>query len=277
MFLNDSKGDYSKIIDICNEAEAYLRNNPIYEQRVRLAELAMVKMNAYVDLRDYDNGFENAEKCMIYFTPGSNNWLVFLEAYFLLAMHSGNSQKAWDIYNQAVNHPRFAFSSPERQEKWKIFEAFIYYSLRDAINKAKQSKLAHQAKFRIEKFLNEVPIASKDKRGYNVLILSIQIMFLLNRGDFEGIINRAEALKTYRSRYLKKDEDFRSNCFIKMLLIMEKKSFDYEDTKRLAQKYHEKLKNHQIEYEGTPSMLEVIPFERLWEHVLEDLKRLETV
>lgn len=151
------------------------------------------------------------------------------------------------------------------------FEAYLNYIFetenlnRDFLNDGKR-------KFRILKFLNEVPNYSKDKRGFNIAILIIQILYMLEKGDYTGIINRSEALNVYCSRYLRKDESYRSNCFIKMLLTMEKEDFRYERTKQLAMKYYRKLTEGNEEGQNIVYEWEIVPYEILWDKVLNRLK-----
>ncbi len=264
-------GNYEKMIEICDLAEKFLVDNPPFRQEVKLASLALQKISCYLQLRDYENGRKNAEKCLELFTEGTNNWFVFLEYYFLLAIHTENYINAAGIYLKVVNHPRYEFTAMERQEKWKIFEAYLNYIFetenlnRDFLNDGKR-------KFRILKFLNEVPNYSKDKRGFNIAILIIQILYMLEKGDYTGIINRSEALNVYCSRYLRKDESYRSNCFIKMLLTMEKEDFRYERSKQLAMKYYRKLTEGNDDGQNIVYEWEIVPYEILWEKVLNRLK-----
>ncbi len=53
----------------------------------------------------------------------------------------------------------------------------------------------------------------------------LQILFLLTDHKYGQIIDRIDALNQYTYRYLRKDETFRSNCFIKMLVLMTKADF----------------------------------------------------
>lgn len=266
------RGDYAGTIKACELAEKFLDDNPPFRQEVKLASLALTKINCYLQLRDYENGRKNAEKCLELFNEGSNNWFVFLESYFLLAMHTENYINAAGIYLKVINHPRFQFTAPERQEKWKIFEAYLNYIFEtENLNKDLLSDEGKR-KFRILKFLNEVPHFSKDKKGFNVAILVIQILYMLEKGDYTGIINRSEALNVYCSRYLRKDDSFRSSCFLKMLLTMEKEDFKYERTRQMAMKYLKKMTEEDGEENNVVNEWEIIPYETLWDKVLNRLR-----
>lgn len=266
------RGDFAGTVEVCEKAEAFLAENPPFNQQKNLAHIALVKLNCYLQLRDYEQGRENAEKCLQLFEEGKNTWFVFLEYYFLLAMHTENYINAAGIYLKVTNHARFPYTAEARQEKWKIFEAYLNYIFETEGLDRSLLQNNKKRKFRLLKFLNEVPTFSKDKKGFNVSILIIQILYLLEKGDYDAIINRSEALNVYCSRYLRKGDSFRSSCFIKMLLVMEKEDFKYERTKQMANKYFRKMVDFSREEGNEVKDSEVIPYEALWQKVLNRLK-----
>lgn len=264
--------EYKKMYLAAEDAGKFLYRFRESAPPVRYGELAFFKIIALMHLRDYKEGNRIAIEGLRMFTEGSTNWMIYLEYYFLLCMHTGNYGKAIEIYFQVNQHPRFEHADENRIEKWRIFGGFLNYMMGNLEND-KTKGLSTSSRFNIWKFLNEVPIYSKDKRGLNISILILQVLFLLDRQDYDGIISRAEALKVYCSRYLKQDEHFRSNCFLKMLLIMEKKDFDRVQTQKIAAKYFNKLKSTQLQYRsGNLSTLEIIPYEKLWLSILNKLK-----
>jgi hypothetical protein len=123
--------------------------------------------------------------------------------------------------------------------------------------------------FRISKFLNEVPVYSKDKRGLNIAILIIQFLFLLHKRRYSELIDRADALKQYCYRYLRKDDTFRSHCFIRMLLQIPRADFNRIRTERYAESYMKKLKSVPLIVSDQSIEVEVIPYDDLWEMTLE--------
>ena len=266
--------EYDEVVKICDEANSYFRSLPFPVLSMRFAEFYGRQMVGYMHLHDYVNAEKNASVALELISEGSINWMIFNEYYFLLAMHTGNYMKALQIYQQVVKNPRFPNLDAVRREKWKIFEAFLRYMLTEKHPDTMSSSFL-DTKFNLFKFLNEVPTFSKDKRGLNIAILILQILFLLDRRDFDGIISRTEALKVYCSRYLRRDENYRSNCFLKMLLTMEKKDFNYENTRKITEKYLKKLQSARFTYRGNLDGLEIIPYEQLWQTILTKLSRLE--
>jgi hypothetical protein len=183
----------------------------------------------------------------------------------------GQFDTALSVISQTEKSPhkkKFLKAESQFNDIWKINEAFInYLSL--------TGKLASSNKksFRLGKFLNEVPIYSKDKRGSNITILILQVLFLLEDRKYDTLIDRTDALKIYTQRYLKGDGTYRSNCFINMLLCLPACSFQRERVEEKARKYLDKLHAMPIEKARQSAELEVMPYEMLWEFVLESLDR----
>ncbi len=260
----DSINDYRSAIGLATECEQFLLSNPHLIQKVRLGEMNLQKLYGALHLRDYENGSEYADTCKSLFNAGTINWLIFLEYYFLLCLHTGNHKKATEVYRQVITHPAFKNYPPQNIEKWKIFEAFLVYVLPGA--------LSLNRSFNVSKFINEVPLFSKDKAGYNLSIIIAQIILSLKTNDYSRVLDKAEALKLYASRYIRKDKNPRSYYFIKMLLVMIKYDFDAKKTEQISQKFYNKLKAAHLGEQTEIETLEVIPYDLLWPQILEMLR-----
>ena len=261
----ENTDDYRNAIKLAAECEDYLKTNPHLIQKVRLGEMNLHKLNGSLHLRDYENGSVYATACMTLFNKGTLNWLIFLEYYFLLCLHTRNYEKALEIYNQVIDDPIFKVYPAQSKEKWKIFESFLNYVIPAGAPGAK--------KFNVHKFINEVPLFSKDKAGYNLSIIVAQIIILVNMGDYLKIVDRAESLKLYASRYIKKERNPRSYYFIKMLLVMVAYDFEPKKTAQIANKFFVKLKESHLGKQSDLETLEVIPYDILWPDILAKLAR----
>ena len=226
-------------------------------------------LSCFIQLKKYVEGEETAKKAIKLTPAGNGNWFKAMDQYIILLFHSKKFQKAYDIYRETVQHPKFKNQYKNIAEHLKIHEAFIYYLILKG--EIKPEKKDASKKFRISKFLNDVPTYSKDKRGTNTSILILQILFLLQQEKYSKIIDRMEPLKTYAHRYLRKDETYRSNCFIKMLLQVPQAQFHKEAVKRKADKYLKKLHEVPISSAKQSTQIEIIPYETLWEYVLDSL------
>ncbi|MBK8192314.1 MAG: hypothetical protein IPK76_03665 [Lewinellaceae bacterium] len=121
------------------------------------------------------------------------------------------------------------------------------------------------------KFLNETPVFSKDKRGMNIPILVVQLLYDVLDERFDAGIDRVEAVEKYTSRYIRRDEHFRSNCFLKMLIQMPEAAFHKEAAARKAERYLTQLGEMPLEIADQAHEIEIIPYEDLWGMILEML------
>ncbi len=147
---------------------------------------------------------------------------------------------------------------------WNIRFAFAAFLIQ--LNKYKPTK---NINFRLYKFLNDVPIFVKDKSGVNITILIIQLLFLLKDKKYTKIEERLGSLSQYSHRYLRDDENLRANCLIKMLLKLPEAEYHPLRVKRYVSRYEKKLASKPYEVNEQNLDVEIIPFDILWELVLE--------
>jgi len=102
--------------------------------------------------------------------------------------------------------------------------------------------------------------------------LILQILFLLHQKKYSSIIDRVEPLNTYSYRYLRNDETYRSNCFIKILLQLPKSDFNKKAFLRHSDGFYQKLLEMPIEKAKQGNEVEIIPYETLYEFVLASLE-----
>jgi hypothetical protein len=182
--------------------------------------------------------------------------------------------KDFDKLNEIV---KFVLSTKEisnyklQYELWKIREAYISLLIESEVITI-QKYNSEEKRFRLAKFMNNVPLFSKEKRGMNVSIIVIQLLFFIIRNQYNDVIDRMDALRQYSFRYLRKDSTFRSNCFIKMLLKIPDADFHPVRTQLYTKELLKKLNSHKLDYEMLTNEIEVIPFHFLWEIIIDVLE-----
>ena len=259
--------DYQKSIVVCEKAIQFFEAKP-YLYRTPLRVFLHNQLICYTQLKAYDKGKEVALKTISLIRPGTNSWYVNNELHLMLALHSRKYQEAEQILNGAIKHYKFKSLTPSIREKWLIYEAYVHFLKRIGKIASTEENLK---KYRLGKFLNSVPIFSKDKRGLNIPILIIQILFMIINKDYDQTIDRFEAIEKYCSRYILKNESFRSNVFIKMLLQIPNSDFHKAGVEKKTKNYFNQLKSKPLEVASQVYELEIIPYEDLWEFVLESL------
>ena len=267
IFRHEIANDYPNTIQVCEEALAYFESKEELASGNTIVNFRLKMAAALLQMKRFKKAEESLDICLELSDDGSASWYLALYYSMIAAFRTEQYQKAYDIYFQAASHPNFKRQYQNISENWRIYEAFIHYFI--AIGRITPTHKQPLERFRLNKFLNEVPTYSKDKRGTNITILILQILFLLEQKKYNVIIDRMEALKTYSHRYLRKNDTFRSNCFIKMLLQLPQADFNRIALKRKAQKYWEKLRTMPLEEAKQSVEIELVPYEKLWEYVLE--------
>lgn len=257
------KNDYISVIDICQEAISFFKNKGKAVSSVILSIYNNKWLAACVPLKRLEEGEQLAQESLQNLVKGTINWFITLEYYLLLALHTENYEKAAEIYQKAITNKFFKNLSEDFRQLWLIYHAYLAY-----LRTVGQLEKEQVGKFRIARFMNDVPIYSKDKKGANVAIIIIQILFLIAQGKTNQVIDRMESVRVYVHSHLREDGSLRSNIFIKMLMEMVKAHFHKNGTIRRTKTLKAKLEKAPIMTKGNTQYVEIIPYEKLWDMAL---------
>ena len=264
------KGDQNQILKICDRAISFLEGKKFISEQF-IGSFYYNRLMALIQLKRYGEGQVEANRCMSIFEEGSVRWYNAHHYCFLFSMHTEQYKKAHLIRDRVTSSKEFGRQYQNREETWHLHGAYLYYlNLRGYLNLSKNSPISN---FRIRKFLNEVPVFSMDKSGYNIPILIIQILIQINQGKYDQLTDKIEAIEKYGTRYLRRDSNYRSNCFIKMLLQIPKQHFHRVAVERHTRSLVAKLRAVPLEKINQPFEIEIIPYEQLWKMALESLDR----
>jgi len=263
LFAHTSVNDYVATIPICTEIIAFFEQKP-YMANTPIQICLHHQLVAYMQLNDYKKGAKVARRSQSLMEEGAFNWFKNLEYLFLLAMHTENYQDAYMVFSEGIQHKRFSFLPEQIREMWQLYQAYLHLLIdREEIVPIAGDK--NFTTFRINRFLNNMPLYSKDKRGMNIAILIVQILFYIQQRKYDTAIDRMEAIEKYCSRYLFKADTMRSYYFIKMLLAIPKASFHQKAAMRHATASAKKMKSIPTELSYQFHKIEIIPYELLWD------------
>jgi hypothetical protein len=263
--------DYKASNLVWQEFDSFIENYKHFDYEQKQAESEIQKSHNYLHMRDYVHGFECAQKGGQIFKPFSNNWFIINEQFYLLAMHAGQYEEAGRTVEAVITNPKFKYQIPNRVEKWKIFEAFFYLMVK-AGKVTDETFLKNEKKFRLSRFLNETPIYSKDKKGYNISILVLQVMYMLLDKNYDALSDKIDALRRYVQRHLVEDEKYKSNIFLKMIIEADKQGYRSKPAQATTEALYKRLKDSQFSYVDTLDGLEIVPFTELWEIAMSCLR-----
>ena len=262
--------NHVKAIEICDEAiKEYGKNE--FHVKSTLAAFYHQKAACLISVDKLEDAEKEIQECTNLLTAGSFNWYKDRELSICLFFHQKKFQQGFEVFLEARYHPNFNSLNAINIEQWKLTEAWMHFFIKHELIQLNKDQEEILKKFRINKFLNDVPLYSKDKSGMNIHLIILQILFALQDKKYGLITDRIDALKKYQSRYLKKDDNYRSNIIIRMLISMGEASFHKSATIRKTNKLWEQLQNVPSNLVDTNIHVEKVPYEMIWNAVLEYL------
>ncbi len=202
---------------------------------------------------------------------GSLAWYLIAHYTLKAQLYKGDYLEAINLISQMINNPKFQKIGENFKEVFNTTLGYIHLIIESGIIGESAKYQSQLPEFKLYKFLNTTPVFSKDKRGINVSILLMHIAYLLQRKDFNAIIDRVDSLNQYAYRYLRKDDSFRSNCMIKMVIQITRADFNPIRTDRYTKDLLEQLKAVKLAGSGENIETEILPYEVLWQIMAKTL------
>lgn len=271
LLRHELESNYEQMLEQANQAVAHFQQKKHLVSNTAIFSFLFRMLVAQIQLGKYDEGQRTAERCLELVPEGTPNWFYSLINYIILNLHRGTYAQAKSLLEMALSSPAFRHQDARITEQLKLLEAVLHYLVKIGKLQDAPAPAGHRRKFRLSRFLNDVPVFSKDKRGTNVTILILQILFLLLNRDYEQVVDRLGALRVYAHRYLRKDETYRSNVFIKMLNVLPAARFHKDQAARKAKPLFRRLEEVPLSQSMLGADIEVLPYERLWEFVIDSL------
>jgi hypothetical protein len=256
-------GNYTEIIRITAEADKKLQQGKLNVRRFDKRFNNYMSVYGYLQSRQPVQGLKLAEGYLQNFHPSSNNWFSFQENHFLLAVHAEQYEKASRVMQAVFGNPFYPKQRVAAQQRWDLFRAYMEF-MRPAQKTVARPQLVAQ-------WALTLPDFSRDKRGHNVAILILQVLYYLRLRDLDAVLLRLERLRKYQQRHLRDGDTLRSRLFIRLLLLIIDKDFDPVACAERGQNILKKLQEAPQPGEAYAE-IEVVPYENLWALTLQILK-----
>ncbi len=228
-------------------------------------------ITCYVQLGDYEAGAALLDKTMTMVEKNGMNYFKMIEHGLLLSLRSGRYQEAYDWYAKVDQEAMRATLSAGYAEYFPLYKGYLSFLV--GIKKIQVAADDQQfGDFRMAKLLNETIGFVKDKRVMNVHLLIVQMLYFTMQGQYSRALDRVDAINKYCSRHLRRDESYRSNCFLKLLLELPINGFHRAAVERNAEKWLKKLAEVPFDVVSQSHEVEIIPYETLWALVVESLQ-----
>lgn len=257
---------YEEAKEVCARAIDFLNKSKV-QFSGGILNFLLNKLVCHIQLREFDQGEKTALACNELVEEGTFNWFKTQEYLFLLAFHTSHYQTAYQSYYLVINNLRYK-TYTILHETWTLHKMYLHFLYLLGKVTPQHDDESFSA-IRLSKFLNEVPSFSKDKQGMNIPVLIIQMAFLILQRNYDLAAERIDTLNKYCDRYLRTNSsNFRSNCFIKMLLQIPKSNFHPAATQRSAQPYLKRLETIAINFNNQAHEIEILPFGDFWQLIL---------
>lgn len=264
MFYCELTGDFQTIVAMTDDMAQRLENGKVNAIRFDTRYNYFMKTYALLRLKQYDEGLKTASHGMLHFNRSTNNWFSHMENYMLLALHSKSYKLASDLMQRVVRNPHLEGLSTRAQDRWKLFGAYLNF----LIPGEKVSKAIN-----FDEFFVTMSKDRKDKRGYNTSVLILELLAHLQEGNVDRVVDRVDGLLEYmKLHYSDPGQYAREKQFIKIIKCIPSTGYDAKKAEKKGKKYYDKLKELE-ELEGVFAEIEVLPFQNVWEHIIELMKQ----
>ena len=258
------QGNYQEIIRVTAAASRRLRDGKLNERRFDIRFNHFMSIYAYLRSRQPAQGLRLAEEYARDFHPSSSNWFYFQEHHVLLALHAEHYERAQQLMATIAKNPAYPSQREAALQRWDLYKAYIDFVLPSPrAATARQRQLAQWAL--------QLPEYSRDKRGHNVAILVLQLLYYLRERNLEEVLQRLERLRKYQQRHLYEPATLRSRLFLRLLQAIVERNFEAPQAAERGKLLLEQLRETPPPGEAFAEV-EIIPYEHLWELVLNLLR-----
>ncbi len=240
--------DHSKIIEECEKAIELMES--LGQKAPPITSFFFLSYQIPSLILQKSSVQPKIDQALAFFEPGHVNWQHIKRFETLNHFHHGQYQKALEVVDQVKQF--------KHAEIWLVYEAM--------------AKLLSNKSIRLYKLLNEIPVISQDKRGMNINILILEVLYHLNKQEYGKIIDRMPSIEQYLYRHLMVQPLIRSRLFVKMLMSLEKGHFRRKAVEEKSRDLLEELRSYPIDQSVQDFELEVVPYEVLWGEVLGRLE-----
>jgi hypothetical protein len=229
--------------------------------------------------KEYEKAIKLGNENLEWLEGGNPNWFKTLELMTYAALRSGNYDDTVAFWQQATQHELYEQnSSPMMRDIFKVYFAQLRLMAEGGrYVPSKEYAPMFKDKLRLGYFKNDLEVTEKDKSGINITVIFIDIVFQIIRGQYDDILDHFEAVQKYLNRYAEEEGEGRVYSYAK--LIEGGIRYDWNLKKLQTDEFEpalSHLKNTMVDILNMRFEVEVMPYEELWEFILEKIALRKT-
>ncbi|WP_299708260.1 hypothetical protein [uncultured Pontibacter sp.] len=265
IMYHELEGNFKEIIDITVDALRRVSENKINAHRFEISYNNYIMVYAHLRAKFFNDGLVYAEKNLSLYNPATRNWFAYMENYFLLAVHAKQYELGNTLQRKIFDNTAFHIIPTIAKERWLLYRAYFRLIYPNATIREGEAN---------NPYLLSLPEYSKDKLGFNVAILTLQFIYLLERGETEALLYRIDSIKKYVSTHLKDAFSLRSKLFLKLLVLTVTEDYDAVACRTKGEALYKKLIDTPAPGDAYAE-IEIVPYEHLWDLILQILSKAE--
>jgi hypothetical protein len=253
------EGKYPQLVVLTMLSDEFIRDLKINSKRFDAGHNHTLHVYALFRTNDIVGGLTLARKGQSLFAYGSEGYLAYQESCFLLAMHAGDYRLALKIVNEVEPQIILNKTLTALSDKWKLYR--IYLALMKEEENGRES---------IQELMKQtLPAVQKDKQGYNIAFVILQFCCYLSYHQKDVLSTKADTYKKYMERHMLGDHLIRERIFFLLMLLVIRYNFNHEQITKKASRLILQLKQTILPGGALVSAVEIVPYERLWGHILQ--------
>lgn len=234
------EGNIDLIVELSHEAMARLKQKPFKLPHVVHVFFSHSLIPIHIEKQEYEEAARLIQESYTKIKKGTVNWFVIHSFDVILRFQMLDFEQVTKLLNQFKR-----YDNDIHRNRYQLYEGYL--------------SLFSKRKFKLGKFTNDLFEFSKDRQGYRVNIIIIQMLHLLKYKKYGQYIDRVEAIQQHMYRYLSSTDPkiLRNRYFIKILLLLPDCDFNRIAFERKSADLYKKLKN--TPREVTKQLLEQEP------------------
>ena len=265
-YLAESRRGYAEALTLLHTAERLQAAYPHGLENEEQRELAAEELSYTLAARDFEHSGQAVERLVKVIMPEMPEILTVYEYYFLTAVHSQKYDALPEILERVLQTQAFTRFAEKNSARWRVYELYARFLLKGEMP---QRPTLFKPRFSVQKMLAERPDFRAEDAFTNCAWLLVQMFFLIDDGDFEGVAAVNAELLLYHDKYLRKDTvNYRLQCFLRMVNYAVLCNFEINETLRKTRKYCDWLTSARTFDIVKAHTLEVVPYEHCWSLLL---------
>ncbi|UXX80651.1 hypothetical protein N7E81_06005 [Reichenbachiella carrageenanivorans] len=258
--------NYTGLYKFSQEALKTIVKSKVNVERFDQGYNSYLASRALLSAEKYKEGYAEAKVGFKFIEKSTEQWFDHSETYFLLAMHNQDYKLANTVLDSVLKNPNYSRASEQIVGRWKVFRIYLNFAMpgKEMLKRVRFSDVYEAADY----YYVEL-------KGYYLTLPLLEFIHHVNKDRMDLAMAKLEEVDNYFFKNLNEPgKNPREKQFYKMLKVLKASGFDASKTRTKTEKYLEKIREKRTYLPF--SDFEIIPYEHLWEVVLQTVAKMKT-